>query len=166
MECFVVTSGLCGRMLASKLEEKTHDLFLLFFLCFSFTGSVLLAFWSLGISGLFAGADTEPLGKLGLGSLGPFGELFLPASLEHLCSDDFSASFVQLLPVTVGSCVCPSLILGEHVDGWRMSSCEGFRVKTLLDSFVSELKLLPFLKFFELIILVKLPLLVIVLVSL
>merc|ERR1719211_560265 len=61
--------------------------FLLFFLFFvilssgSLSTTLILIFRGLGISSLFAGPLTEPLGQLGLGALQPFIVFLLPQSL-------------------------------------------------------------------------------------
>merc|ERR1719206_727720 len=90
-------------------------------------------------SSLLAWANTKPFWQSSLGSLGPFAKLFFPGSFQHLRPDHLGPSLVQLLPVTIGPGVCPALVLGEHVDGWGVSSCERFWVKTLLDGLVSQL---------------------------
>merc|ERR1740116_561173 len=89
-----------------------------------------------------------------------------PHRLQSLSPHDLSSAFVQLLAVTVRPCVCPPLVLGEHVDGGGVLLGERLRVKTLLDGLVPQLQLLPLGQLLELVVLVQLPLLVVVLVGL
>merc|ERR1719350_1161924 len=140
--------------------RKQEDLFLLLFLL------VVLPLGGLGVSLLLAWPHSAPLGQLGLGSLGPLSELLLPHGLKPLAADDLGAALVQLLPVAVGPGVRPPLVLGEHVDGGGVGAAEGLGVESLLDGFVSELKLPPLVKLLELVVLVHPPLLEVVFVSL
>merc|ERR1712029_590863 len=139
-------------------------IFLLLFLLRSIFSATFLSLRSLWISGLCAGSFSEPLWKSGLCSLGPFCVLVFPHRLQPFCPENLSSSLVQLLSFSVCSCVCPPLIFGEHVYPWRMSTTESLRIKTLLDSFVSHLKLLPLLQLLHFIILVKLSLLIVIFV--
>merc|ERR1719370_1756741 len=138
-------------------------LFLLFLfflkLLFLLNGSSLfslLTLGSLGISNLLAGPLTEPLGKPFGRPLGPLLVLLLPDGVQGLCTDDLPAALVQLLPVLVGPCVGPPLVLGVHSDRRRVFSAEGLRIETLLQGLLSQLGLLPLLQ------LLKVPLLVLV----
>merc|ERR1719308_734741 len=124
-------------------------LFLLFFLSWCFLTTVFLTLGGFGISSLLAWPFSEPLGKLLCWPLGPFIVLLFPDGVKGFCSDDFPSTFVQLFPVLISSGVCSAFILGVHADHWWVFSDEGFRVKTLLESLLSELSLLPFLEFFE-----------------
>merc|ERR1712037_500087 len=81
----------------------------------------LLTLGSLGISSLLAGPLAEPLGR----PLGPLFVLLLPDGVQGLGTDDLPATLVQLLPVLVGPCVGPPLVLGVHADGRRVFSAEG-----------------------------------------
>merc|ERR1711884_695391 len=128
--------------------------------------NILLTLRGLGVSLLLAGPLTKPLGQLLGGSLGELDVLLLPGGLEVLGSDNLPATFVQLLPVVVGSGVGSALVLGVHADlGWVLAS-QGLGVKTLLQGLGSQLSLLPLLQFLEIKLLCELPLLVVVFVSL
>merc|ERR1719443_2352347 len=156
--------------------RKQEDLFLLLFLLVVLLlvelllglllDSLLLTLGGLGVSLLLAWPHSAPLGQLGLGSLGPLSELLFPHGLEPLAANDLGAALVQLLPVAVGPGVRPPLVLGEHVDGGGVGTAEGLGVESLLDGFVSELKLPPLVKLLELVVLVPPPLLEVVFVSL
>merc|ERR1719225_2153152 len=128
--------------------------------------SGLLALGCLGVSLLLAGPDSAPLGQLGLRSLVPLGQLVLPHALQPLGSHNLGAALVELLPVAVGPGVRPALVLGEHVDRGGVGATEGLGVQTLLDGFVSQLKLSPLVQFFEFVVLVYPSLFIIVFVSL
>merc|ERR1712208_64469 len=109
-------------------------LFLLFLFVILLNGSSLLSLLtlgSLGISGLLAGPLAEPLGKPLGGPLGPLIVLLLPDGVQGLGTDNLPATLVQLLPVLVGPCVGPPLVLGVHADGRRVFSAEGLGVETL-----------------------------------
>merc|ERR1719225_449001 len=128
--------------------------------------SGLLALGCLGVSLLLAGPHSAPLGKLRLWSLVPLGQLVFPHPLQPLGSHDLSSALVQLLPVAVGPGVRPALVLGEHVDPGGVGATEGLGVQTLLDGFVSQLRLSPLVQFFEFVVLVYPSLFIIVFVSL
>merc|ERR1719443_79622 len=108
--------------------RKQEDLFLLLFLL---VDGLLLTLGGLGVSLLLAWPHSAPLGKLGLGSLGPLSELLFPHGLEPLAANDLGAALVQLLPVAVGPSVRPPLVLGEHVDGGGVGTAEGLGVESL-----------------------------------
>merc|ERR1719225_425872 len=129
-------------------------------------GGGLLALGCLGVSLLLAGPDSAPLGQLGLRSLVPLGQLVLPHALQPLGSHNLGAALVELLPVAVGPGVRPALVLGEHVDRGGVGATEGLGVQTLLDGFVSQLRLSPLVQFFEFVVLVYPSLFIIVFVSL
>merc|ERR1719270_2447694 len=178
---WMVVSGCQVSSMSSAGNKKNSLLFfffllLLFFLFFflivlfgSITATSVFSFltlWCLWVSSLLAWPLAEPLGQSGLGSLGPFVVLLLPAGLQHLGSDNLPATFVQLLTVAVGSCVGTSLVLGEHADLGRVLAGEGLGIETLLDGLVSQLNLLSLLQLLEFIVLGKLTLLIIVFVGL
>merc|ERR550519_1778008 len=146
--------------------RRQEDLFLLLLLLGLLLDGLLLTLGGLGVSLLLSWPHSAPLGQFGLGSLGPLPELLFPHGLEPLGADDLGSALVQLLPVAVGPGVRPPLVLGEHVDGGGMGATEGLGVESLLDGFVSELKLSPLVKLLELVILVYPPLLEVVFVSL
>merc|ERR1719495_2761194 len=127
--------GRCQRRLKEYIAVKLFLIILLLFsfffliilLLFSFSSistGILLALRGLRITSLFAGPDSEPLGKFASRALGELGELLLPTSLEPFGSDDFSSTLVQLLSVTICSGVCSTLVLREHVDCGRMLPSE------------------------------------------
>merc|ERR1712227_497574 len=153
---------------SSSLVIGCLFLFLLVILLLFFfsLGLGLLTLRCLWVSLLLAWSHSAPLGQLGLGSLVPLSQLLFPDSLQPLSSDDLGSTLVQLLPVSVCPGVCPPLVLGEHVDGGRMSSTESLRIKTLLDGFVSKLKLSPLVQFLELVVLVHPSLFIVVFVCL
>merc|ERR1719495_1187853 len=170
MECFKVTWIRTGR-LPQFLSWKTHllllllfFLFIIFFFCSFFSCSIFLTLWSIGVSFLFAGPYSKPFRQSCFRSFLPFSKFVLPCSFQSFRPENFSSTFIELFPVSISSCVSPALIFGEHVDWWGVSSSEGFRVKPLLDGLVPELKFLPFCQFFELIVLVLMPLLIIIFV--
>merc|ERR1719370_2354807 len=170
MECFKVTWIRTGR-LPQVLSWKTHLLLfllllLLFFLFIIFFFCIFFTLWSIGVSFLFAGPHSKPFRQSCFGSFLPFSKFVLPCCFQSFRPENFSSTFIELFPVSISSCVSPALILGEHVDWRGVSSSEGFRVKTLLDGLVPELKFLPFCQFFELVVLVLMPLLIIIFVCL
>merc|ERR1719510_1676121 len=125
----------------------------------------LLTLGSLGISSLLARPLAEPLGKPLGRPLGPLFVLLLPDGIQGLCADDLPTALVQLLPVLVGPCVSPPLVLGVHADGRRVFSAEGLRVETLLQGFLSQLGLLSLLQLVQLVILGDSSLLIVVFVG-
>merc|ERR1712142_97661 len=174
---WMVVSGCQVSSKSSAGNKKNSLLFFFFFFLFFFLivlfGSItatsvfsFLTLWCLWVSSLLAWPLAEPLGQSGLGSLGPFVVLLLPAGLQHLGSDNLPSTFVQLLTVDVGSCVGTSLVLGEHADLGRVLAGEGLGIETLLDGLVSQLNLLSLLQLLEFIVLGKLTLFIIVFVSL
>merc|ERR550534_902897 len=80
--------------------------------------------------------------------------------------DNFPAALVHLLPVVIGPGVGSALVLGVHADLGRVLAGKGLRVKTLLEGLGSELSLLSLLELLQVKLLGKLPLLVVILVSL
>merc|ERR1711862_65 len=56
------------------------------------------------------------------------------------------ASFIQFLPVIIGSGVCSAFILGVHADHGRVFANKCFGVQTLLQGLLSQLGLLPLLQ--------------------
>merc|ERR1719297_219746 len=142
MECYVST-------IINQFGNRSI-LFLLLLVRGLLLGGLLLALGCLGVSLLLAGPHAAPLGQLGLGPLVPLAQLLLPHRLEPLGADDLGAALVQLLPVAVGSGVCPPLVLGEHVDFRRVGATEGLGVQTLLDGLVSELELPPLVELLQL----------------
>merc|ERR1719278_651997 len=143
-------------------------LLLLFLLVILLGGSllatILLTLGCGSISGLLAGPLAEPLGQLLGGPLGPLIELLLPDGVQGLCADDLPATLVQLLPVLVGPCVGPPLVLGVHADHGGVLANKGLRVKTLLQGLLSQLSLLPLLQLLKVVILGDSSLLVVVFV--
>merc|ERR1719510_2462517 len=125
----------------------------------------LLTLGSLGISSLLARPLAEPLGKPLGRPLGPLFVLLLPDGVQGLGADDLPTALVQLLPVLVGPCVSPPLVLGVHADGRRVFSAEGLRVETLLQGFLSQLGLLSLLQLVQLVILGDSSLLIVVFVG-
>merc|ERR1719365_458561 len=115
--------------------------------------AVLLLLRCGSITGLLAGPLPEPLGQLLGWPLGPLLELLLPDGVQGLGTDDLPATLVQLLPVLVGPCVSPPLVLGVHANHGGVLANKGFRVKTLLQGLLSQLGLLSLLQ------LLKVPLL-------
>merc|ERR1719365_460439 len=108
---------------------------------------------------------------LGCGSISgllawPLLELLLPDGVQGLSADDLPATLVQLLPVLVGPCVGPPLVLGVHADHGGVLANKGFRVKTLLQGLLSQLGLLPLLQLLKVPLLLLPLLLVVVLVGL
>merc|ERR1719153_1279414 len=175
MECFNVTKIRTGP-LPQDLDWKNllllfFFLFLLFFLfiiffffCSFFSCSIFLTLRSIRVSFLFARAYSKPLRQSGFGSFLPFSKFVLPCCFQSFRPENFSTTFIELFPVSICSGVSPSLILGEHVDCWGMSSSEGFRVQPFLDCLVPQLKFLSFCQFFELVVLVLMPLFIIIFV--
>merc|ERR1712088_637972 len=141
-------------------------LLLVFLLGGLLSSGLLLTLGRLRISGLFAGADSEPLWQLLGWAFRELCELLLPHGLQPLSADNLGATLVQLLAVAVCPGVCPPLVLGEHVNGGGVLLGEGLGVKTLLDGLVPQLQLLPLCQLLELVILVELSLLVVILVGL
>merc|ERR1719365_377618 len=146
-------------------------LLLLFLVVLLLLGSSLLAAVLLtlrcgSISGLLAGPLAEPLGQLLGWPLGPLLELLLPDGVQGLGTDDLPATLVQLLPVLVGPCVGPPLVLGVHSDHGGVLANKGLRVKTLLQGLLSQLGLLPLLQLLKVPLLLLPLLLVVVLVGL
>merc|ERR1711970_1256078 len=170
MQSRVLTGQLFIGLMAS---HRVRDFLLLFLFILFITASIstagnfiFLALGGLWVTSLFAWSLTEPLGQTGLGPLAPVLVLVFPHGLEHLSSDNFPATLIQLLSVAIGSGVGTSLILGEHADlGW-VFACESLRVESLLDGLVSELDLLSFLQFLKLIILSKSSLFIVIFVGL
>merc|ERR550534_2546272 len=80
--------------------------------------------------------------------------------------DNFPAALVHLLPVVVGPGVGSALVLGVHADLGRVLAGKGLRVKTLLEGLGSELSLLSLLEPLQVKLLGKLPLLIVISVSL
>merc|ERR550534_1545000 len=80
--------------------------------------------------------------------------------------DNFPAALVHLLPVVVGPGIGSALVLGVHADLGRVLAGKGLRVKTLLEGLGSELSLLSLLELLQVKLLGKLPLLVVIPVSL
>merc|ERR1719431_2100659 len=147
-------------------------LFLLFFflfiviflICWCLFTALFLTLRSLCITGFLAWPLTKPLGKLLGWPLGPFLILLFPDSIKRLGSDNLPASFVQLLPVIIGSGVYSAFILGVHADHWWVLSNKGPGIKTLLQGLLSELGLLSFLQFLQVKFLSKLPLFIVIFV--
>merc|ERR1712076_132716 len=77
----------------------------------SLSSGILLALRGFGITSLFAGPHTEPLRKFASWALGELCELLLPHCLQPLGPQDFGATLVQLLSVSVCPGVCPTLVL-------------------------------------------------------
>merc|ERR1712115_737694 len=128
-------------------------LFLLFFLFFFFHWcfliTTLFTLRSLGISRLLAWSLTEPLGQPLCWPLAPLLVLLFPDGIQRFCSDHLPATFIQFLPVIIGSGVCSAFILGVHADhGWVFAN-KCFRVKTLLQGLLSQLGLLSFLQLLQ-----------------
>merc|ERR1719481_918081 len=146
---------------SSSLGIRASNLFL-----FLFSSCFLITFRCFRITRFLTRALTVPLWKSCLWPLCPLVELFFPESLQQFCPHNLTASLIELLPVPVGPGVSPAFILGEHSYLGRMSSCEGFWVKTLLHRLVPQLDLLPLMQLFELIILVHVSLLIVILVCL
>merc|ERR1712055_575267 len=150
MECFKVTwirTGPLPQVLSWK-NRLLLFLLLFFFLfiiffCF-FCCCILLTLWSLRVSFLFTRAYSEPFRQLGFRSFLPFTKFVLPCLFQSFRSENLGTTFIELFPVTICSGVSSALVLGEHMDCWRMSSSEGFRVQPLLDGLVPQLKFLPF----------------------
>merc|ERR1719328_992513 len=86
-------------------------LLVIFLLSGSLLSGVVLALRCLWVSLLLTRTDSAPLGQLSLWSLVPLSEFLLPHGLQPLCSDNLSATLVQLLPVTVCPGVSPALVL-------------------------------------------------------
>merc|ERR1719516_659995 len=97
----------------SDLFDINLLLLLLVILLLLFIIFLLLSLGSLGVSGLLAGPLSEPLWQPGLGSLGPLGVLVLPHGLQPFCPENLSSTLIQLLSLSVSSCVCSSLVFGE-----------------------------------------------------
>merc|ERR1719365_369801 len=112
----------------------------------SLLAAVLLTLGCGSITSLLAGPLAEPLGKLLGWPLGPLLELLFPDGVQGLGTDDLPATLVQLLPVLVGPCVGPPLVLGVHADHGGVLANKGLRVKTLLQGLLSQLGLLPLLQ--------------------
>merc|ERR1719365_63635 len=117
-------------------------LIVLLLLSGSLLAAVLLTLGCGSISGLLAGPLAEPLGKLLGWPLGPLLELLLPDGIQGFGTDDLPATLVQLLPVFVGPCVGPPLVLGVHANHGGVLANKGLRVKTLLQGLLSLLQLL------------------------
>merc|ERR1712110_1082656 len=147
-------------------EDGLLLLLLVILLGGSLLATVLLTLGCGSISGLLAGPLAEPLGELLGGPLGPLLELLLPDGVQGLGADNLPATLVQLLPVLVGPCVGPPLVLGIHADHGGILANKGLRVKTLLQGLLSQLSLLPLLQLLKVPLLVHPLLLVVVLVGL
>merc|ERR1719365_433129 len=132
----------------------------------SLLAAVLLTLGCGSITSLLAGPLAEPLGQLLRGPLGPLLELLLPDGVQGLGADDLPATLVQLLPVLVGPCVGPPLVLGVHANHGGVLANKGLRVKTLLQGLLSQLGLLPLLQLIQVPLLLLPLLLVVVLVGL
>merc|ERR1719508_554276 len=91
---------------------------------------------------------------------------FFPDGIKRFCTDDFPATFIQLLSVVISSGVCSAFIFGVHADHWWVFANKGFWVKTLLQGLLSELSLLPLLQFLQVKFLCEFSLFIVVLVSL
>merc|ERR1719365_301738 len=91
--------------------------------------------------------------------------LLLPDGVQGLGTDDLPATLVQLLPVLVGPCVGPPLVLGVHANRRREFSAEGLGIQALLQGLLSQLGLLPLLQLIQLVILGDSSLLVVVFVG-
>merc|ERR1712050_660193 len=98
--------------------------------------------------------------------LGPFFVLLFPDGIKRLGSDNLPTTFIQFLSVIIGSGVSSAFIFGVHANHWWVLSNKSFWVKTLLQCLLSELSLLSFLEFLQVKLLGKLPLFIIILVSL
>merc|ERR1711979_139201 len=98
--------------------------------------------------------------------LGPLFVLLFPDGIKRLGSDNLPTIFIQFLSVIIGSGVSSAFIFGVHADHWWVLSNKSFWVKTLLQCLLSELSLLSFLEFLQVKLLGKLPLFIIILVSL
>merc|ERR1719251_289990 len=118
-----------------------------------------------GPRGLLSGPLPKPLGQPFGRPLGPLIVLLLPDGVQGLCTDDLPATLVQLLPVLVGPCVRPPLVLGVHADGRRIFSAEGLGIEALLKGLLSQLSLLSLLQLVQLVILGDSSLLVVVFVG-
>merc|ERR1719365_560810 len=141
-------------------------LIVLLLLSGSLLAAVLLTLGCGSISGLLAGPLAGPLGKLLGWPLGPLLELLLPDGIQGFGTDDLPATLVQLLPVFVGPCVGPPLVLGVHANHGGVLANKGLRVKTLLQGLLSQLGLLPLLQLLKVPLLLLPLLLVVVLVGL
>merc|ERR1719153_1925440 len=130
MECLKVTWIRTGR-LHQDLSWKNHLL-------------LFLSLWSIRVSFLFARAYSKPFWKSCFWSLLPFRKFVLPCLFQSFGPENLCTTFIELFPVSISPGVSPSLILGEHVYCWRMSSSEGLRVQPFLDGLVPQLKFLPF----------------------
>merc|ERR1711892_289171 len=182
MEAMTCMECLDGEVWSKTLEPNHEDnlllfllllfffffviLFFLFFLSSGLLTSLFFTLWGGWVSGLFAWPLSEPLGEFPCWSLGELSQLVFPGRFQGFSTKDLSATFVQLLPVSVAPGVCPPLVLGEHPDGGRVLASEGLGVKTLLDGLVSHLKLLSLSQLFELVLLVLVSLLKVVFVGL
>merc|ERR1739845_147468 len=85
-------------------------LLLFFFLIviFFFFGLFCCLFFTFGcfrISLLFTWAHSKPFWKLGLRSLCEFCKLFLPGSFQCFGPQNFSSSFIKLLPISICPCI-------------------------------------------------------------
>merc|ERR1719290_686624 len=90
------------------------NLFLLFLLLLLFFFLFCCLFFTFGcfrISLLFTWAHSKPFWKLGLRSLCEFCKLFLPGSFQCFGPQNFSSSFIKLLPISICPCISSSLIL-------------------------------------------------------
>merc|ERR1719495_1220350 len=128
MECFngTVTWIRTGRLhqdLSWKnLNIKNSQFF--FFFCGFFCCSIFLTFRSIRVSFLFARAYSKPFGKSSFRSFLPFSKFVLPCCFQSFGPENFSTTLIELFPVSICSGVSSTLILGEHVDCWRMSTSE------------------------------------------
>merc|ERR1712115_248270 len=141
-------------------------LFLLFFLFFFFHWcfliTTLFTLRSLGISRLLAWSLAEPLGQPLCWPLAPLLVLLFPDGIQRFCSDHLPATFIQLLPVIIGSGVCSAFIFGVHANRRGIFATESVWVKTLLQGLLSQLCLLSFLQFIQLIVLCNSSLLIVI----
>eukprot|EP00096_Caligus_rogercresseyi_P013676 TRINITY_DN62_c0_g1_i6.p1 TRINITY_DN62_c0_g1~~TRINITY_DN62_c0_g1_i6.p1 ORF type:complete len:148 (+),score=1.07 TRINITY_DN62_c0_g1_i6:654-1097(+) len=107
------------------VELKNLLFFFLFFLflvfnCWSISGTFLVVFRRFRVPGLLAWALSEPLGKLGLGSLLPLVVLLLPQLLEMFSSYNFPSAFIEFSSVFVGPGVSSTFVLGIHANFGRI----------------------------------------------
>merc|ERR1711970_1217967 len=141
-------------------------IFFLFLCCRCVITTFLLAFWSFRCTSLLAWPLSKPFWQFLCRSLGKFFVFLFPDGIQRLGSENLPATLIQLFSIRVGSGVCPSFILGVHADHWWVFTNEGLWVKTLLQSLLSKLSLLPLLQFLEVKLLCQLSLFIIIFVSL
>merc|ERR1712226_586819 len=89
-------------------------LFFFFLIIIFFFFGLFCLFFTFGcfrISLLFTWAHSKPFWKLGLWPLCEFCKFFLPGRFQCFGPQNFSSSFIKLLPISICPCIRSALIL-------------------------------------------------------